>query len=131
MLRSRVSVLNQFGRVERRLSELAQRSCVEAARAGAQAAAEIAAKRRLPISEQPLAPTEDGWLAGFECVHPAAWYQDLGTLGNRERPLKRPPSGKRTHAPGTGITPLYFLEAGKKAGRRVQREVIRQGLRQL
>jgi hypothetical protein len=129
VISSRVSVINNFPRITREVSELARRSCQEAAEAGAAAAAEIASARNLPIEVEEVKPSGDGWVAGFVCVHPAAWYQDLGTLGNRERKLKRPPSDKRTHAPGTGITPLYYLEAGKKAGRARQRDVIKQGLR--
>jgi hypothetical protein len=125
---SRVSTINRFPQLTREVSELARRSCQEAAEAGAAAARELASTRRLPITLEPAKPTGDGWVAGFVCVHPAVWYQELGTLGNRDRPLKRNPSGKRSRAPGTGIEPLYALHAGKKEGRKRQRQVIRQGL---
>jgi len=125
---SKVTTLNRFPQLTAQVSRLARDCCQQAAEEGARAAAAIAARRRLPIQVQPVTPTEDGWLAGFVCAHPAAWFQDLGTLGNRERPLKRSPSGKRSRAPGTGIEPLYFNHAGKKAGRKRQRDAIARGL---
>lgn len=128
IVRSSVSVLNLFPEITERVSALARDSVEAAAEAGGRAAAEIAAKRRLPIRLVDVRPTGDGWEAGFECPHVAAWFQNYGTLGSRQRALKRSPSTTRTRAAGTGIKPLYFLNGGKHEGRKRLLENIDKGL---
>jgi hypothetical protein len=57
-----------------------------------------------------------GFRASFVSPAAHAWWQNDGTLGSRSKPLKRAESGTRTHAPGTGVTPLRFLDVGRAAG---------------
>jgi hypothetical protein len=46
-----------------------------------------------------------------------ALYQNWGTLDSRTRKLKQP--GRERKRQGTGVKPLYFMEKGRSAGRKV------------
>lgn len=72
--------------------------------------------------------TYDGYEAAFLSPVFYAWMQNYGTLGNRRKPLKQSPRTNRTREPGTGVEPLRFLDAGRRAGRKAMLEHIRQGL---
>lgn len=141
LVTSRVDVSSNFGAVTRRLDELSREAVAIAAREGGAVAAQIASTRRGTRSEgddetQSMSDvrvsspsrTQDGWQASFVSPVKHAWFQNYGTLGNRRKPLKQTPRTNRTRAPGTGVEPLGFLDAGRRAGRRALIAHIRQGL---
>lgn len=127
---SKVDYTNRLGEISRDITRLAQDAVSESARVGAQAASQVAAQRGMGDTIHPssVLRTYDGFQASFVCVHPAVWFQSYGTLGNRRKRLKQPPRTDRTRAPGTGITPLRFLQAGRAAGRRHMIQRISSGL---
>lgn len=130
---ARVDVSTAFPRISQEVNALAQRAVAEAAREGAQAARAVASRRSrsgrmAAISPSSVQGTPDGWGASFASPVHYAWFQNYGTLGNRRKALKRAPSGRRSRAPGTGIEPLGFLEAGRKAGLAAMKRVISAGL---
>lgn len=128
-VRTKVDVANRFPQMTADISKLARDATAEAARVGAQAAAQVAALRGIgPFLPSGAGGTPDGWEASFVSAHRASWYQSLGTLGNRRKALKQPRNSHRTRAPGTGIEPLNFLLAGRAAGRRALLEHIGRGL---
>ena len=116
---SKVDYTNRLGEISREVQRLAEQAVAEAARVGAQAASARAGQRGMSDTIHPSSTlrTYDGFQASFVCVHPAVWWQNYGTLGNRRKRLKQPPRTDRTRAPGTGIVPLRFLQAGRAAGR--------------
>jgi len=128
-----VDVTNNFPRMRKEYSDLARRAVGEAAKVGGAKAASIAAQRGKGGSmagirvSSPIG-TADGWEAAFLSPVYYAWFQNWGTLGNRERPLKQPGRSTRTREPGTGIKPLYFLDQGKREGRRAMVKMIRKGV---
>jgi hypothetical protein len=128
-----VDVTNNFPQMKRAYSDLARRAVGEAAKVGGAKAASIAAQRsksgtmaRIAVSS----PTGsvNGWESAFLSPIYYAWFQNWGTLGNRTRPLKQPGRSTRSRAPGTGIKPLYFLDSGKREGRRAMMAMIRKGV---
>lgn len=130
---SKVDVTNNFPRITREVSELARNAVADAAVVGAEAAASIASQRSktgrmADIKASRSHGTPDGWGASFVSLVFYAWFQEYGTLGNRRKALKRPASGKRTHDPGTGVEPLGFLAAGRRAGRAAMLQRIKAGL---
>ena len=132
-VRTRTDVRNNFPQITRDVDALARRSVVAAAAAGAQVASGIASTRSKTgamarIVPTPARNTGEGWTASFASRVFYAWFQEDGTLGNRRRPLKTPPRTDRTRAPGTGVEPLGFMRAGRKAGRKVMLDVTRAGL---
>ena len=133
LVKSRVDVYSQFGRLTRELDDLARDAVAIAAREGANVAGQIAAERSKTgqmASMRVSSPsrTPDGWTASFTSPVPYAWHQNYGTLGNRRKPLKQSPRTGRTRQPGTGIEPLRFLDAGRSAGRRAMIAHIRKGM---
>ena len=119
LAKSTVDFTNRLPEVSRTIQKLAEEAVAEAARVGAEAASQRAAQRGMGDTIHPSSSlrTYDGFQASFVCVHPAVWWQNYGTLGSRRKRLKQPPRTDRTRAPGTGITPLRFLQAGRAAGR--------------
>lgn len=110
----------------------ARDAATAAARAGAQEARAVASTRKKTgamsaIAVEPVRRSRRGFVASFVSPVKHAWYQNDGTLGNRreDRPLRSPVSGKRSRAPGTGVTPLLFLDRGLEAGRAILYAVAR------
>lgn len=118
LLTARVDFTDNFDSVTREFNELARRGVQAAAVEGAAAANTVGSQRNFQVDVEPVRGTADGWLASFVCRKYYAWFHEFGTLGNRRRRLKQPPRTNRTREPGTGIEPLYFLSAGRRAGRR-------------
>src|SRR5678815_144758 len=122
VVKAKVDVTNEFPRITRGVSDIARDSVRIAAREGARAASSVASTRSKTgrMAEMRVSSvdgTPDGWAASFTSPVFYAWFQEYGTLGNRRKALKRAPSGDRTREPGTGIEPLGFLAAGRRAGR--------------
>jgi hypothetical protein len=125
-----VNVTNRFPEITREISQLARTATAEAARVGAEAAGARAAQRGMGDTMYAAGAegSPDGWQSFFVCTHPAVWFQNYGTLGNRRRRLKQPPRTDRTRAPGTGIVPLRFLQYGRSEGRKDMLRRIGSGL---
>lgn len=128
-----VDVTDDFGRVTAAVNDLARRAVEAAAREGAAVAASVAAERSKSGRMAGIRPdnaigTPDGWRSSFVSPVHYAWFQNYGTLGNRRKRLKQPPRTERTRAEGTGIEPLRFLEAGRRAGRKALLETIARGV---
>jgi hypothetical protein len=95
-----------------------------AAAVGGQTAASVARQRvktgqmsRIAVYRARRTPS--GFVASFASGVKHAWHQNDGTLANRrpEKP-RRTPAGDRDRRPGTGVKPLFFLDAGLLTGRR-------------
>jgi hypothetical protein len=133
LVKSRVDVTTSFDRITADVNAAAKRAVEMAAREGAHVAAQVASSRSksgrmAAIQVEPARGTVDGWEASFVSPVLYAWMQNYGTLGNRKKALKRPPRTKRTRAPGTGIEPLGFLDAGRRAGVAALRREIARGI---
>jgi hypothetical protein len=133
LLRATVNVTDDFRQVTVVVNELARHAVEAAAREGAAAAAAVASARSKTGRMASITPdnaigTADGWAASFVSPTHYAWFQNYGTLGNRRKRLKQPPRGSRTREQGTGIEPLGFLEAGRRAGRRAMLRTIKHGV---
>lgn len=134
-VRTRVDVRGDLRAVGRDIDRRAGQAVKIGAEQGATVASGIASTRSktgrmAAIRPTPVRNTGEGWVATFASRVFYAWFQEEGTLGNRRKPLKRPPSDKRSHAAGTGVMPLRFMHAGRNAGRRAMLEHIRRGLPQ-
>ena len=132
-VRTRTEVRNDFPRITREIDERARQAVAGAATAGAQVAAGIASQRSKTgqmarIGATPARNTGDGWTASFASRVFYALFHEYGTLGSRTKPLKRAPRTDRSREPGTGVAPLGFMRAGKRAGAKVMREHLRRGL---
>lgn len=133
LLKARIDISSDFPRITRQVNELAQRAVTTAAEEGVRAASAVAGSRSksgrmAAIRVEPVRGSADGWEASFISPVHYAWFQNYGTLGSRRRRLKRAPRGNRTRAPGTGIQPLGFLEAGRRAGRAAMLRTLAGGL---
>ena len=133
LVKTTVDVYSNFGQLIRQLDDLARDAVAIAAREGGAVAAQVASSRSKTGSMADIrvsSPTRtpDGWQASFISPVKHAWFQNYGTLGNRRKALKQAPRTNRTRAPGTGVEPLGFLDAGRRAGRRALLNHIRQGL---
>lgn len=133
LLTSRVDVTDNFDRLARDLEDVARRAVEAGAREGGAVAAGVAGQRRksgrtAAITAGNATRTPTGWIASFISPTYWAWLQNYGTLGNRRKRLKQSPRTNRTREPGTGIEPLRFLDAGRRAGRAAMLRVIRRGL---
>lgn len=133
LIKTSIEATSDFPRITREINELAKQAVAAGAQAGAQVASAIAAQRSdtgamagMRVSSADGTP--DGWRASFVSPVFYAWFQNYGTLGNRRKRLKQAPRTDRTRAPGTGIKPLRFLDAGRAAGRRAMLEHISRGL---
>lgn len=132
-IRTKIDIRNDFPAITRDLDELAKRSVVAGAQAGASVAAGIAGTRSKTGSMARIVPTPvrntgEGWTASFASRVFYAWFHEYGTLGSRRKPLKRPPSTDRSRDPGTGVEPLGFMRAGRSAGRKVMLDVTARGV---
>jgi hypothetical protein len=121
LVTARVDVTDNFDRITAEVNQLAQRAVRVAAIEGAAAAQAVASSRSksgrmASIRADSVIRTPDGYAASFVSPVQHAWFQNYGTLGSRRRRLKQSPRTTRTREPGTGITPLRFLEAGRRAG---------------
>ena len=133
LVKARVDISSDFPRITREVNELAKRAVMAAAVEGARAASAIASTRSksgrmAAIQVEPVRGSPDGWVASFVSPAIEAWFQNYGTLGNRRKRLKQAPRGNRTRAPGTGIEPLRFLEAGRRAGLAAMRRELSRGI---
>jgi len=115
-----VTGTSDFGMVRRAVNLQAQASVVAAANAG-RAVAIAHARRKTgamaSIIVEPVQRTELGWMCAFRSPVKHAWWQNDGTLGNREKKLRNAPTGDRARGPGTGVKPSHFLYFGLGAGR--------------
>jgi hypothetical protein len=132
-VRASVSIVNDFPRITRQVNDLARAAVRAAAVEGAQAASAVAAQRSKSgamanIRVSSVSGSPDGWESAFVSPVFYAWFQNYGTLGNRRKALKQAPRTNRTRAPGTGVQPLKFLDAGRRAGLAAMRLKIQQGL---
>ena len=142
-VRARVDFRNEFPRITRDIDELAKRSVVAAAAAGAEVAANIASTRRktgriAQIVPTPPRNTGEGWTSTFASRVFYAWFQEYGTLAARKRGVSRATLARRSSASGQsrlarvagskGVEPLGFMRAGTRAGRKVMLETTRGGL---
>jgi hypothetical protein len=127
LLQTSVDFTDHFAEITRSLEHMAQRAVQVAAEEGAVAANARGAERGFHVDVEPTRPTYDGFMASFVCRKPHAWFHEYGTLGNRRKKLKQSPRTNRTRAPGTGITPLGFLSAGRRAGTRAMMREISGG----
>lgn len=132
-VRTKVDFTNDFPRITRQVNDLARDAVAAAAREGGQVAAQIASQRsksgqmaNIRVSSATGSP--DGWESAFLSPVFYAWFQNYGTLGNRRKALKQGPRSDRTREPGTGVEPLGFLDAGRRAGVRAMRDMIARGL---
>lgn len=132
-VKTRVDVFNEFGKISREIDERAREAVFVGAKAGGAAAANVASRRSksgamADIRVSSAQRTPDGWMASFTSPVVHAWFQNYGTLGSRRKRLKQAPRTDRTRAPGTGIEPLGFLDAGRRVGRKAMLEHIRSGM---
>lgn len=127
LLRTEVDFTNHFDEISREIEQLAERAVQVAAVEGAQVANGIGAQRNFSVDVERVRPTFDGFIASFVCRKVHAWFHEFGTLGSRRKKLKQPPRTNRTRAPGTGIEPLGFLSAGRRAGAAAMRRVVSGG----
>jgi hypothetical protein len=133
LVKSRVDVTMNFDRITRDVNAHAKRAVTVAAAEGGRVAASVASQRSktgrmAAIRIESTQGSVDGWRASFVSPVPYAWFQNYGTLGNRRKRLKQAPRTDRTRAPGTGIEPLGFLEAGRRAGVAAMRRELARGL---
>ena len=133
LVKARVDITSDFPRITREVNAMARRAVSAAAQEGGQAAASVAASRSksgrmAAIRVEPVKGSPDGWQASFVSPVGHAWFQNYGTLGSRRKKLKQSPRTNRTRAAGTGIEPLGFLEAGRRAGLAAMRREIARGL---
>lgn len=122
-IESHVNVTSYFAEITDRVNAIARNGVQAAAEEGARVAGELASQREktgrmAAMRVLPARGALDGWEASFESPVFYAWFQNDGTLGNRDRALKQPPRTNRDREPGTGVKPLHFLDAGRRAGRK-------------
>lgn len=132
-IHSNVSVINNFPRITKDVNDLAVKAVREAAIVGGEVARAKASGRSdtgqmADIRVSSPTGSVDGFEAAFVSPVFYSWFQNYGTLGNRTKPLKQPGRRRKASGPGTGIKPLYFLDAGKRAGAKQMRAVIKAGL---
>lgn len=132
-LRASVHVDNFFPQIRENLDDLAKKAAFEGAKVGGEVARGVASRRSksgqmADIRIGSAASTGYGYEASFVSPVYYAWFQNYGTLGNRRKRLKEPPRTDRTRDPGTGVEPLRFLDAGRKAGTAAMIDVIAKGL---
>lgn len=133
LLRARVDITSDFPRITREVNDMAKRAVTAAAQEGGQVASALAGQRSksgrmAAIHVEPVKGSPDGWQASFVSPVGHAWFQNYGTLGSRRKRLKQAPRTNRTRAPGTGIEPLGFLEAGRRAGLAAMKREIARGI---
>ena len=116
MLTASVKVFERFPDINEAVDRLAENALNDAAEAAAAEAIAIgAARNATDIHVIPAHGGLDGFVSGIY----GKWYyrfQSFGTLGRALHPKR--PGTKRTHAPGTGITPNYMYQRARTAGRR-------------
>lgn len=146
MIRSTVTVHDNFGQISRRVAELARASTLAAAEAAAAAAQQNAS---LDLEIELLAPHQDpdGVAAGIRSQKKGkratriAGFFDQGTLGNRRKPPKRAGrsswtvkrgsgdyTASRHDVTGKGIESQRFFAKAKTAGRKAMIEKLHRGL---
>lgn len=123
IVRQSVEVRSNLREVNDQIIADARTAVAEAAHVGADVARTLASTRvrtgrMSAIRTVDLHRTYEGHEAGFESPVFYATFQEWGTLGNRTKPLKRSPRTNRTREPGTGVEPLGFMGAGRRAGRK-------------
>jgi hypothetical protein len=124
VIRSSVKAFDQFpaltkqieGRVKRALEASGEEMVKVARGAGASRGA-------TDVDVLPVHGTETGYSVGIR----GRWYyrfQSSGTLGNALNPKR--PGRKRSHAPGTGVTPNRMYQQARAAGRKKLRALLKQ-----
>jgi hypothetical protein len=146
MIRSTVTVHDNFGQISKRVAALARASTL----AGAEEAARVAqANASIDLEIELVAPHQDpdGVAAGIRSNKKGnrntriAPYFDAGTLGNRRKKLKRAGrsswtvkrggssyTASRHDVTGKGIKPQRFFGKAKAAGRKAMIEKLHRGL---
>jgi hypothetical protein len=132
MIRSTVTVHDQFGQISQRVAALARASTL----AGAEAAAQVAQQNAsIDLEIELVTPHQDpdGVAAGIRSQKKGnrgtriAGFFDQGTLGNRRKKTKRPGRASWTVS-GKGIKPERFFPKAKAAGRKAMIEKLHRGL---
>lgn len=126
MIRAHTNLVDRFPQITADLQRRARHAVDAAAEEAARTAAQIGSERGMTEFEViPAEKTINGWKAGIKGKH---WYwrlQSAGTLGRATRPKR--PGHKRSHEPGTGITPNRMYEKARTAGRRKLLQVVGKG----
>ena len=126
MIRTNVKVFDRFPEVTADVERLARRALNAAAAEAARTAAEIGSARGMTdFDVKEAVGSATGYTSGIKGQQ---WYwrlQSFGTLGRAIRPKR--PGHKRSHAPGTGITPNLMYQRARTAGRRKLVEIISRG----
>lgn len=123
-IKSTVQVNKRFDHVTREYSDAIERALVEAGAVGAEVASSHAAQRSRSgamanVRHTPALPLRGARHGADVVIYSSpyyATYQNWGTLSSRTRKLKQPGRRKRE---GVGVRPLYFMEKGRSAGRKV------------
>lgn len=126
MIKASQKVFDRFPEITRDVERLAQRATQAAAEEAAHVAKETGGDRGLTDIE--VVPVS-GDVAGYSAGIKGKWYyrfQSDGTLG--KNPRAKRPGTKRSHAPGTGITPNRMFQKARAAGRRKLRAVLDRGI---
>lgn len=126
VIRANIHTEFLFDQVDERVERLALES-VEAAAVEAQrvAVAAGAARGLTEIEVIEARATGAGYASGIR----GKWFyffHSYGTLGRAIKPKR--PGRKRSHAPGTGITPNRMFQQARLAGRRAMLERARRGI---
>jgi hypothetical protein len=146
MIRSTVTVHDNFGQISKRVADLARATTL----AGAEAAAAVAqANASIDLEIELVAPHQDpdGVAAGIRSNKKGnrdtriAWFFDRGTLGNLQAKRKRPGrsswtvkrgggsyTASRHDVTGKGIPAERFFPKAKAAGRKAMIEKLHRGL---
>lgn len=126
MIKSTVRVFDHFPVITEAVDRLARDAVQAAAEAAAEEAKTIGAARGLTdVQVIPAHGDVDGWTAGVA----GRWYyrfQSYGTLGRAINPKR--PGTKRSHAPGTGVTPNRMWQKARTAGRRALLARVKRGI---
>jgi hypothetical protein len=127
VIRSSVRVFDTFPEITKAVDELARDAVNAGAAEAAAVAKEAGADRGLTDLEVvPAHGGEDGWVAGVKAPYYYR-FQSYGTLGKAVH--ARRPGTKRSHEPGTGITPNLMFQRARSAGRKAIIARLRRGLR--
>lgn len=128
MIHSQIRVFDTFPDITEEIDRLTVRALDAGVEQAAETAKQIGAERNLTEFETvPAHGALDGFTAGLRAGRFYYRFQSYGTLGRAIRPKR--PGTKRSHAPGTGITPNRMFQRARSAGRKKIVETLARGLR--